>query len=501
MYKRQLIEGLDVEANKDIDYPLCYWLDKLYIPSGTNSLYEYDIASGDVEILSPVKFAIGDTRYDGKVIALASDGLEYLYVAVKTLSRCIILAGRWETVGSETDWRWHPIYDGTDSTESISQMLVSNALGKKLYIGNYNLPGSTSPTGYNDPEDAWVYETGAYDGNVYTYFGSQPGAWSWSEFVEFTTPSISCDHIAYYGHDTYNSFGQQVDIDVYYNSAWHDVYQDDYEKTGWHNHSIGGTYSVTKMRIRGYTSSSQWIRFFEVMFGVDILYWLQDIALPISYTDPLSESSYEVVSSGDFITPWYRTSFSSLDKYFQELQVTSKCRTDGDIAVYYQLKGAGDPDDTDNWTLLGRVTQNDVISGNYPEEWTDNFLIDKASERIRFKFSLSTDDSSYSPIIYGEGGGIHLSSRIAGKVRSISMTLKIGTNRVTSSAGISNKTIAEQLQIVEMLDESSEPLILTGLDGVKRSVLFDATGLTESPYKIGTLDEEWRVNCVCLEAK
>ncbi|GAF97166.1 unnamed protein product, partial [marine sediment metagenome] len=80
-------EGLEIEANTDIDYPLHFWQNKLYIPAGTNALYEYDIGRGDILPISPVKFAIGDTKYDGACGRGITSDNEYLYITVETGTR------------------------------------------------------------------------------------------------------------------------------------------------------------------------------------------------------------------------------------------------------------------------------------------------------------------------------------------------------------------------------------------------------------------------------
>ena len=499
-----LVEGLDIEKNKDIDYGIYFWLDKLYIPSGENALYEYDITDGTVETLSPVRFAVGDTRYDGKITALASDGLDYLYVAVETVGRCIILAGRWETIAGTTDWRWHPIYDGTDSSEEISQMLVSNAIGKKLYLGSYKVIGVTSPTGYTDAESKWLYEKNAYDDSVDTNAWAYLETAQWSEYLELTVTSTSCNYIRFNAHQVGSYF--TIDVDVYYDSAWHDVYSgSDYSSHAWTVKSLGASHDVTKARVRFHTTfvpeSDYWTVLYEFDFGSTATYYLKDIYIPISYVDPPSEAGYEFETPGSFFTPWYRTAFSSLDKYFQELQVTSKCRDECDIAVYYQLKGAGDPTDTDNWTLLGRCAQNDVISGNYPDEHLDIFPIEKASERIRFKFLLSSTDDDFSPILYGEGGGIQLISRIAGTIMQVDMTLKVGDRISNSSSAMPHMNVSQQIESLEMLKSSIAPLTFTGLDGVERKVLFRRPGIKERPYVIGKSQNEWRVDCSLQEAE
>lgn len=499
-----LIEGLEVEANKNIDYPVYFWKDKLYIPSGENALYEYDITDGDTEVLSPVRFAIGDTRYDGKITALASDG-DYLYIAIETEPRCMVLAGRWETIAGTTDWRWHPIWDGTDSSEEISQMIISNAVGvKKLYIGDFSLVGTTSPDGFTDADTNWNDEANAYDADITTLARADlvTGP-NWSSYLQLTHTAVSCAYVAYYyPSDTYTTHEAKIDMDAYYDAAWNDIYEGVPEGKGWHPHAIGATKDVTIIRVRFYVAgASGYPRVFEVYFGGVSTYYLKDIILPVAYADPPSEANYEFESPGTFITPWYRTAFSTLDKYFQELQVTSKCRSDGEIAVYYQLKGDGNPDTSGNWTLLGRVTQNDVISGNYPDEHLDTFPIEKASERIRFKFVLSSTDDDFSPILYGEGGGIQLISRIAGTIMQIDMTLKVGDRIPNSSSAMPHMNVIQQIESLEMLKSSISPLTFTGLDGVKRTVLFRRPGIKERPYVIGKNQQEWRIDISLQEAE
>lgn len=124
---------LNAEASTTYTYGLYLWGNTLYIASGVNSLYEYDIGAGTATVISPVRYAPGDANYDEEVLAICGDET-YLYVAQDNGSDLKILAGRWETVDGETDWRWHPLYDYTSN--DITSMLISSATGsKRLYIG------------------------------------------------------------------------------------------------------------------------------------------------------------------------------------------------------------------------------------------------------------------------------------------------------------------------------------------------------------------------------
>ena len=125
--------GLGTEASTTYTYGLYLWGDCLYIPSGVNSLYEYDIGSGIATVISPVRYASGDANYDEEVLAICHDET-YLYCAIDNGSDIKILAGRWETVDNDTDWYWHPLYDKTSN--DITTMLISSLSGaKRLYAG------------------------------------------------------------------------------------------------------------------------------------------------------------------------------------------------------------------------------------------------------------------------------------------------------------------------------------------------------------------------------
>lgn len=124
---------LKAEASTTYTYGLHLWGSSLYIPSGVNSFYEYDISAGVATVISPVRYAPGDSNYDEEVTAICHDET-YLYIAIDNGSDIKLLAGRWETVEGDTDWVWHPLYDFTSN--DITCMLISSATGsKRLYAG------------------------------------------------------------------------------------------------------------------------------------------------------------------------------------------------------------------------------------------------------------------------------------------------------------------------------------------------------------------------------
>lgn len=111
-----------------------------------------------------------------------------------------------------------------------------------------------SPTGYNDPDNRWNNETNMYDDDITTYAYIYLPINSWSSFIEATIEPLNCDKIRYYAGGN-NPTVDQIDVDVYYSGAWHDVYSGTFTHQVWEEKSLGGTYAVTKMRISLYNNS------------------------------------------------------------------------------------------------------------------------------------------------------------------------------------------------------------------------------------------------------
>ncbi len=108
-----------------------------------------------------------------------------------------------------------------------------------------------SPTGHNDPDNGWNNEGNAYDGDTGTR-ATTPSltVGTWSTFLELTHTAINCSKIRFFlSFLTY--LLSEVDIDVYYGGAWHDVYQGGYTKDEWIEKDIpAGEQLVTKARFR-----------------------------------------------------------------------------------------------------------------------------------------------------------------------------------------------------------------------------------------------------------
>jgi len=108
-----------------------------------------------------------------------------------------------------------------------------------------------SPTGHNDPDSWWHDETLCYDGNTTSYtYSDDINPSTWSGFLEFTIAAIPCNKVRYYSLECIHL---NLDLDVYWGGAWHHIYDGVCNiGGGWKEKSLGGTYTVTKMRYRYY---------------------------------------------------------------------------------------------------------------------------------------------------------------------------------------------------------------------------------------------------------
>lgn len=111
-----------------------------------------------------------------------------------------------------------------------------------------------NPTGY--VEHGWTDEEKAYDDSTdyqlpvvnYAYESSVVKD-TWSDYLELTHSAINCDGVWIYPYPDYTSADQ---VDVYYEGAWHNIYDSHFTSTSETWIAIpDGIKSVTAMRYRG----------------------------------------------------------------------------------------------------------------------------------------------------------------------------------------------------------------------------------------------------------
>ncbi len=102
-----------------------------------------------------------------------------------------------------------------------------------------------SPTGHNDPDSKWTTEANAYDEDTDTH------AWTFQDgsYLELTLESaISCDKVrSWWSTSTGDA---DVDIDVYYSGAWHNIHSGVIGKGDWVESSLSSTQTVEKARVK-----------------------------------------------------------------------------------------------------------------------------------------------------------------------------------------------------------------------------------------------------------
>ena len=121
-----------------------------------------------------------------------------------------------------------------------------------------------SPTGYN--ETGWTYAARSYDDDTATstYISVSPS--SWGAYLELTVSSLSCHKVRFWAKGTDIT---QISLDVYYSSAWHNIYEGAFTQEQWVEKEIGSTQDVTGVRAKFYNNnagSNQTVYFYEADF-------------------------------------------------------------------------------------------------------------------------------------------------------------------------------------------------------------------------------------------
>ena len=149
------------------------------------------------------------------------------------------------------------------------------------------------PTGHSDPNSTWSDEALAYDDDTSTYAMSSylvyPG---WGDVLVFTHASFSCSKIRFNaGH--YAGGTDSIDVDVYYSSAWHNVYEGDFEGEAWIEADLGGVYAVTQARVRMQHTTSPFAKFYEFGF--------YSIGAASIITNPASDISFTTARLNSYL--------------------------------------------------------------------------------------------------------------------------------------------------------------------------------------------------------
>lgn len=120
-------------------------------------------------------------------------------------------------------------------------------------------PGGSwiSPTSYIDPDDKWDDEENAYDGDPYTFARNARGDYNHYLELLLSTPR-NCNKVRFKARGwppgPFVPSGAKVDVDVYYEGDWHNIFSGTGIEPGWNEVDIGATKLVHSARIRGIDS-------------------------------------------------------------------------------------------------------------------------------------------------------------------------------------------------------------------------------------------------------
>lgn len=125
-----------------------------------------------------------------------------------------------------------------------------------------------SPTGASG--SGWTDTAKAYDDNTATDAYVKISGPAWSNYIELTHAALDCSVLRFWAWSTVGDNTIQIDLDVYYASAWHDVYEGAFSHLAWVEKELGDTYTVTKARVRFYWNQAgdlEYARLYEFDFG------------------------------------------------------------------------------------------------------------------------------------------------------------------------------------------------------------------------------------------
>ncbi|TES84264.1 MAG: hypothetical protein E3J92_01760, partial [Dehalococcoidia bacterium] len=128
---------------------------------------------------------------------------------------------------------------------------VTLSVGYEVASAN---PGWVSPTGFVDGGGVWTNEPLAYDEDTLTFaYVICPNGWS--DYLELTIAEITCDKVQLW-MGRVNTQVTDVEVDVYYSSAWDNIYTGPIVVGSFQEFAIGSEQSVTAMRIRFFASKA-----------------------------------------------------------------------------------------------------------------------------------------------------------------------------------------------------------------------------------------------------
>jgi len=228
---------------------------RLRVASGTNALYYERVTNPDSGStysawipLGVDAYAVALCAYSANVWAFRIDATDgHLYMNCSADNGASFTG--WQDMG---DISGDTTFRLAACAKSATEAIILYSDGVDIYRRRYDstaAPSWVSPTGHNDPDGEWIDEAQTYDDNTGTFgYDANVAKNTWSSFIEFTHASLLCSKVRYYASNI--GAGAQIDIDVYYGGAWHDVYEGDAAQDAYTEHAVTPSQTVTKARVR-----------------------------------------------------------------------------------------------------------------------------------------------------------------------------------------------------------------------------------------------------------
>ena len=165
------------------------------------------------------------------------------------------------------------------------------------------------PSNYNDPDNQWLNEELIGDGYLNTAGTTMvTEAKVWSSFIELIRNVPNCGAVRFYAHWEGLAGINLIDIDLYYNDMWNDLYEGVFGDQIWEEKSIGTVEFVTKARVRFYAKKTDTAYLYSFQF-YDPVYYVTLGASRIANASRIDRSG---VDDGDVVqgTPWDISTFT-----------------------------------------------------------------------------------------------------------------------------------------------------------------------------------------------
>ena len=152
-----------------------------------------------------------------------------------------------------------------------------------------------SPTGFVDPDGAWTDEALVYDDDTGPDAECLVPAASWGSFLEVTRAATVCKGVRFHADYDVGEI-EQINLDAYYNGAWHDVYEGIFANNAWveKNFVDNAVYNVTAIRAKFYNANAGAIT--ALWNEADLLALTEDLSVTAAIA---TSGEYDVILDAD----------------------------------------------------------------------------------------------------------------------------------------------------------------------------------------------------------